>query len=68
MLSRLGVPYEPEWFAPLPPSARTAWLAARRADARWVRGHLAPWVRRRIEGRSSGDTVAPKRPELTPLD
>jgi hypothetical protein len=27
-----------------------------------------PWARRRLTGRSSGDNMAPKRPELMPLD
>jgi hypothetical protein len=29
--------------------------------------HLAPWVLRRVRGRSSGDGIEPKRPELTPV-
>lgn len=34
----------------------------------WARNSLAPWVHRRLTGRSSGDTISPKRPGLTPLD
>jgi len=34
----------------------------------WARDSLAPWVHRRLTGRSSGDTVSPKRPGLAPLD
>jgi lysophospholipase L1-like esterase len=37
------------------------------AEVRWVGRHLLPWVGRRIRGTSSGDTVAPKRPELVEL-
>jgi lysophospholipase L1-like esterase len=60
------------WNEPLTtPAAIVApagWLAARQADARWARQHAAPWLRRRIRGVSSGDGIAPKRPELLPLD
>ena len=47
--------------------ARAAWLAARRADARWAREYLAPWVSRRLHGTSSGDGVTAKRPFLEPV-
>lgn len=38
---------------------------ARRAGghATWATRHLAPWLGRRLKGRSSGDGVEPKRPE-----
>ena len=42
-------------------------MSRKAADARWVRQYLAPWVKRRLTGRSSGDTVTAKRPELVPL-
>jgi len=47
--------------------ARGAWLAARRADARWAKDYLAPWVSRRLHGTSSGDGVSAKRPFLEPV-
>jgi lysophospholipase L1-like esterase len=34
----------------------------------WVRDQLTPWIHRRVTGRSSGDTVTPKRPGLAPVD
>ena len=40
----------------------------RRADATWAREFLVPWVHRRLTGRSSGDTVDPKRPTLAPVE
>lgn len=47
-------------------------LESRRAiwgqNTAWARESLAPWVHRRITGRSSGDTVIPKRPGLAPVD
>jgi len=50
-----------------PGVARAAWLAARREDARWAREYLLPWVNRRLHGTSSGDGLAPKRPQLLPV-
>ncbi|GAA5111159.1 SGNH/GDSL hydrolase family protein [Haloechinothrix salitolerans] len=64
----IGLPARFDWKAPLPPM-RPATLAERRlADARWARGHLLPWIGRRLTGRSSGDGLTPKRPSLAPLD
>ena len=37
-------------------------------NLRWTREFLAPWIHRRLTGRSSGDTVSPKRPGLAPVD
>jgi lysophospholipase L1-like esterase len=65
-LDALGVPHTLE---PLPPvdlpvlSVREQ----RAADLAWARTHLAPWVKRRVTGRSSGDGVEPKRPVLMPI-
>ncbi|MET8999797.1 SGNH/GDSL hydrolase family protein [Amycolatopsis sp. NPDC004169] len=43
--------------------------AARRSqNLQWAREHALPWVRRRVKGESSGDTVAAKRPALAPVD
>lgn len=33
-----------------------------RENITWVRGSAAPWVHRRLTGRSSGDTVSPRHP------
>lgn len=35
--------------------------------ATWVGTHVAPWVYRRMTGRSSGDGITAKRPALRPL-
>ena len=67
VLEALGQPYPPQWRDDPPSGPPTSWLAARRADLRWMRRHLAPWVYRRLTGRSSGDTVQAKRPRLEPV-
>ena len=38
-----------------------------REHGAWVRTHVAPWVQRRVTGRSSGDGRTPKRPTLAPV-
>ncbi|RCV52749.1 SGNH hydrolase [Marinitenerispora sediminis] len=63
----LGVPAEGRWDEPWPPAEAVDWRTARRADLRWARGFLVPWLGRRLTGRSSGDHVTAKRPELTPV-
>ncbi|SDY20187.1 Lysophospholipase L1 [Micromonospora pattaloongensis] len=67
VLTALGVECDPEWLLVPPKPAPTPWLAARGADLRWAGEHLAPWIKRRLTGRSSGDTVTAKRPVLAPL-
>lgn len=57
----------PPWARPLPPETVERSTAVR-ADAAWARHHLAPWVGRRLTGRSSGDGRAPKRPVPTPVE
>ncbi|MET4159813.1 glycosyltransferase [Agromyces sp. PvR057] len=36
-------------------------------DAEWIARHAAPWVARRLRGRTAGDGREPKRPELRPV-
>jgi lysophospholipase L1-like esterase len=68
VLTGLGVPPHPDWWTSPARPAPLGWLAARTADAAWVGRHLAPWLKRRLAGRSSGDDVTAKRPTLTPVD
>lgn len=65
VLEALGHGASFDWRAPLPsaPPARPA--AKTLADLRWLVGFLLPWIKRRLTGKSSGDGVLPKRPELT---
>jgi lysophospholipase L1-like esterase len=68
VLSALGVEPHPDWFTAPPPPAPRRWLVARGGDVVWAGQHLAPWVKRRLTGRSSGDLVVAKRPLLGPVD
>lgn len=61
----LGVPVAERWDEPWPEREPVGWAQARREDLAWVRESLVPWIGRRLTGRSSGDTVAAKLPELT---
>jgi lysophospholipase L1-like esterase len=67
VLRALNIDPDDTWLAAPPYPPRTSWAAARAADARWTREHLAPWVKRRLTGRSSGDLISAKRPQLEPL-
>jgi lysophospholipase L1-like esterase len=60
----LGVPVDgdDDWRTPLPPLPPRPLRAAVTEEAAWVRGFVAPWVGRRLRGRSSGDGRAAKRP------
>jgi lysophospholipase L1-like esterase len=68
VLTALSVECDPDWLLVPPRPAPTPWLLARGADLKWAGQHLAPWLRRRVTGRSSGDTVTAKRPLLGPID
>ena len=63
-----GVPVTEDWREPLPPDPAGAqpWLTARQQDLHWARTYAVPWVSRRLRGTSSGDGMAPKRPDLAP--
>jgi lysophospholipase L1-like esterase len=64
----LGVPVTEDWREPWPPvGSEPDWRTMRREDLYWARTYFLPWVQRRIQGRSSGDGRAPKRPDLLPL-
>ena len=53
-----------DWTTPLPPADRATRGAELRGHATWARTHAGPWVQRRLQGRSSGDTISAKRPRL----
>lgn len=67
VLEALG--YEPsfDWHAALPPRKRP-WAVVRAwSNVVWTLRFLAPWLKRRALGTSSGDKMTAKRPELTPI-
>jgi len=53
-----------DWTTPLPAADRVSRREELRSHAAWARTHAAPWVQRRLQGRSSGDLVQAKRPRL----
>ena len=61
-------PEDTEWRTPIPATVPPRWVARRVADARFARQHLLPWIGRRLTGRSSGDGLPPKRPDLGPYE
>lgn len=67
-LDALGIDTDREdWTTPLPHETLAPRTQRLVEHGRWVRVHAGPWVHRRLTGRSSGDSVSAKRPELTPL-
>jgi lysophospholipase L1-like esterase len=67
VLDTLGVRHHLELPDPTGSLGDTPFRAGTRADLEWLLRHAAPWVRRRLTGRSSGDGVTPKRPTLEPI-
>ena len=67
VLTALDVKPDPQWWVSPDAGPALSWAARRAADARWAKQHFAPWVRRRLTGRSSGDFVTAKRPDLAPV-
>ncbi|GAB3205013.1 SGNH/GDSL hydrolase family protein [Marinactinospora thermotolerans] len=63
----LGLPADEDWNAPWPALPPMAWHVARQQDLHWAREFLVPWIGRRLTGRSSGDGIRPKRPNLERL-
>ncbi|WP_435198274.1 SGNH/GDSL hydrolase family protein [Janibacter sp. GS2] len=56
----LGVPTDADWMTPpdgAPPRRSV------RTEVAWWRAHVAPWVGRRVTGRSTGDGRVAKQPE-----
>lgn len=66
VLDALGVEHGLEAYRPEPLPAKP-WRQARIDDIVWAREHFAPWILRRLRGRSSGDGVTPKRPVAEPV-
>jgi lysophospholipase L1-like esterase len=67
VLAALGVEADPQWWEVPVRTAVKSWPLARVDDVVWAGKHLAPWIKRRLTGRSSGDLIKPKRPNLGPF-
>jgi hypothetical protein len=68
MEQTLGLEPDEDPWALLPPAGRIPRGTAISTELAWMSRHMAPWIVRRIRGRSSGDGLAPKRPSLAPID
>jgi len=66
VLDTLGVPHEVVETPRSTPPARPRGEVLR-GNLAWARTHATPWVHRRLTGRSSGDSIDPKRPTLLPI-
>lgn len=68
VLETLGQPVAEDWRVPAPDGDPVPWRARQAEDLRWMREFAMPFVRKRIQGRRTGDGFVPKRPDLLPLD
>ena len=66
VLDVLGIAHDLQPLPPREPLELTG-RELRAKNVEWARTHAAPWVHRRLTGRSSGDTISPRRPELAPI-
>jgi lysophospholipase L1-like esterase len=64
VLTALGVEPDPGWWEVPPRPVAKSWPASRADDVVWAGKHLAPWIKRRLTGRSSGDGLSAKRPSF----
>lgn len=68
LASVLGLPgFDDGWANPLPARPHPNVISRAAAEAHWIAAYLAPWLARRVLGRSSGDGIVAKRPELSPI-
>jgi lysophospholipase L1-like esterase len=68
MEQALGLEPDEDPWAPLPPADPIPRATALTTELVWMSRHMAPWIMRRIRGRSSGDGLSAKRPVLAPLE
>jgi lysophospholipase L1-like esterase len=68
MAQTLGLEPDEDPWALLPPADPIPRGTAITTELAWMSRHMAPWIVRRIRGRSSGDGLEAKRPALTPLE
>jgi lysophospholipase L1-like esterase len=66
---RLGLPGAGlSWTDALPPASRKRPHEVVAAEASWAARYFLPWLIRRARGRSSGDGILAKRPDLAPIE
>ncbi|AXT86690.1 SGNH hydrolase [Aeromicrobium sp. A1-2] len=66
VLDALGIPHD----LALPDLGTRQTLTAgerRSANVEWAKAHAAPWVKRRLTGTSSGDSLSARWPDLAPV-
>ncbi len=66
-LEALGVG-DDAWRTPLASTPRASAAVRAASTASWTVNHLGPWLVRRLQGRSSGDGMGPKRPGWTTVE
>lgn len=66
LASRIGLEDDQSWAEPLPGTPPHGFAVFVRSELAWGRNHLLPWLWRHAQGRSSGDGIRPKRPEISP--
>lgn len=67
VLEALGRGARSDWQSALPPARPQRALGKTWDDLVWLAKFLAPWIKRRLTGKSSGDGMPPKRAQLEPL-
>lgn len=68
LASVLGLPgFGDAWARPLAPRPDVTVAARAMAELHWITAYLAPWLLCRMLGKSSGDHIEAKRPELRPI-
>ena len=66
VLNALGVGHGLEPL-PLDPPVKLNPLQLVTQNLDWARSYAAPWIKRRLTGVSSGDSLSPRRPGLAPV-
>lgn len=67
MAQVLGLEPDEDPWAPLPPRESVSRAVTLTTELAWMSRHMAPWIMRRVRGRSSGDGRTAKRPMLAPV-
>lgn len=55
ILEKLNLPFSKNWREPLPSAEKPQWQKKLLDDTKWSLSFLAPWIWRRLRGKSSGD-------------